>query len=163
MINKSSAKILGWPALRKYVERHRRQGKKIAFTNGCFDILHLGHVTYLEKAKRPDRVLVVALNSDASVRKLKGPSRPVNSQKARAMVMAALGCVDYVTIFTEETPFKLIGYLQPDILIKGADWKGKDVAGSDVVKSRGGKVEFIKFVDHFSTTNLIEKIKHRAR
>jgi D-beta-D-heptose 7-phosphate kinase/D-beta-D-heptose 1-phosphate adenosyltransferase len=137
----------------------RKSGKKIAFTNGCFDILHFGHVSYLEKAKKNNRVLVLGLNSDASVRRLKGPARPVNPELARASVVAALESVDYVTIFTDDTPYKLIKAIVPDVLIKGADWKGKLVVGSDVVKSRGGKVEFIKFVDNFSTTKIIEDVR----
>ena len=151
-------KIIGLSKLKKQLASLRRSGKTIAFTNGCFDVLHLGHVTYLEKSKKAGRVLVVGLNSDASTRRLKGPSRPVNPEKARAAVLAALESVDYVTIFYEDTPFKLITALQPDVLIKGADYKNQTVVGSDVVKARGGRVEFIKFVDHFSTTKILEKM-----
>jgi D-beta-D-heptose 7-phosphate kinase/D-beta-D-heptose 1-phosphate adenosyltransferase len=153
------SKIVGLYKLKKELARLKKSGKKIAFTNGCFDILHLGHVSYLEKAKKDNRVLVLGLNSDASVRRLKGPSRPVNGQLARASVVAALESVDYVTIFTDDTPYKLIKAIVPDVLIKGADWKGKLVVGSDVVKAGGGKVEFIKFVDHFSTTKIIEDVR----
>ena len=153
------SKIVGLSKLKKEIARLRKSGKKIAFTNGCFDILHYGHVSYLEKAKKDNRVLVLGLNSDASVRRLKGPSRPVNPEFARASVVAALESVDYVTLFTDDTPYKLIKAIVPDVLIKGADWKGKLVVGSDVVKSRGGKVEFIKFVDHFSTTKIIENVR----
>ncbi len=151
-------KICGLSKLKKELARLRKAGKTIAFTNGCFDILHLGHVTYLEKSRKGNRVLVVGLNSDDSTRRLKGPSRPVNPQKARAAVLAALESVDFVAIFNEDTPLKLIKALQPDVLIKGADYKGRVVVGSDVVKARGGRVEFIKFVDHFSTTKIIEKM-----
>ena len=136
-----------------------RRRKKIAFTNGCFDILHYGHARYLEKAKAPSRILVVGLNSDASVSRLKGPGRPVNSQKARAGVLAALQAVDFVVIFNEDTPQKLIEAVKPDVLIKGADWKGKTVAGADAVKAHGGRVEFITFENGFSTTNLLKKVK----
>ena len=153
------AKIVGLSKLKKEIARLRKSGKKIALTNGCFDILHFGHVSYLEKAKKDNRVLVLALNSDASVRRLKGPARPVNPQLARASVVAALESVDYVTIFTDDTPYKLIKAIAPDVLIKGADWKGKLVVGADVVKASGGKVEFIKFVDHFSTTKIIENVR----
>ncbi len=145
-------------ALKRIVLRLQKKGKKVAFTNGCFDILHFGHVSYLEEAKKPGRVLIVGLNSDASVRKIKGPKRPIVSQGERARVMAGLSCVDFVTIFNEETPYDLIKTLTPDILIKGADWKGKKIAGADIVSARGGKVEFIKYVKHFSTTNIIKAI-----
>ena len=152
-------KITGLSKLKKELARLRKQGKTIAFTNGCFDILHYGHVSYLEKARKGNRVLVVGLNSDASVRRLKGPARPINGQKARAGVLAALASVDFVTVFNEDTPYKLIKAVAPDILIKGADWKGKPVVGADVVKLNGGKVEFITFVDNFSTTRIIETLK----
>ena len=156
---KKNPKISGRATLVKTVARLRRQGKTIAFTNGCFDILHFGHVSYLQSAKKGKRVLIVGINSDASVRRLdKGPGRPVNPEGARAEVLAALACIDYVTIFEETTPQKLIEAVQPDVLIKGADWKGKYVIGSDVVRARGGKVEFIKYIDHFSTTGTINKI-----
>jgi rfaE bifunctional protein nucleotidyltransferase chain/domain len=151
-------KILALSKLQKELTRLRKAGKTIAFTNGCFDILHLGHVTYLEQSKKDNRVLVVGLNSDASTRRLKGPSRPVNPQNARAAVLAALESVDFVVIFNEDTPLKLIEAVKPDILIKGADYKNQTVVGSNVVKARGGKVEFIKFVDNFSTTKIIEKM-----
>jgi rfaE bifunctional protein nucleotidyltransferase chain/domain len=151
-------KICSLPKLKKEVTRLRKARKTIAFTNGCFDILHLGHVTYLEKSKKGDRILIVGLNSDKSVSCLKGPNRPINSQKARAAVLAALESVDYVVIFNEETPLNLIKAIQPDVLIKGADYKNQTVVGSDVVKARGGRVEFITFVDNFSTTKIIEKL-----
>ena len=153
------SKIVSLAKLKKELARLRKARKTIAFTNGCFDILHYGHVSYLEKAKKNGRVLVVGLNSDASVRRLKGPTRPVNPQLARASVMAALESVDYITIFVEDTPEKLIKALLPDVLIKGADWKNKPVVGADVVKANAGKVEFIKFVDHFSTTKIIENVR----
>ncbi len=145
-------------ALKRRIPRLRRQGKTIAFTNGCFDILHRGHVQYLEEAKHKNRVLIVGLNSDSSIRKIKGPRRPVVPQKARAAVLAALACVDYVMIFNEETPARAIGELRPDVLIKGADWKGKGVAGGDIVRRYGGKVEYIPYVPGFSTTRLIQAI-----
>lgn len=155
-------KIIGLSQLKKEVARQRKAGKTIAFTNGCFDILHYGHVTYLEKAKKKDRVLILGLNSDESIRRLKGPGRPVNPQKARAAVIAALESVDFVTIFSDDTPLKLIQAILPDVLIKGADWKGKEVVGASEVKANGGKVEFIKFVDHFSTTRIIQTIKNNG-
>ena len=153
------SKIVGLSQLKKDLARLKKSGRTIAFTNGCFDILHYGHVSYLEKAKKAGRVLVIGLNSDASVRRLKGPERPVNPQLARASVLAALESVDYVTVFTQDTPEELIKAVSPDVLIKGADWKGKPVVGADYVKAKGGKVEFIKFVDHFSTTKIIEHVR----
>ena len=147
-------KILKLPGLLKRLPALRRQGKTIAFTNGCFDLMHIGHVKYLEEAGRGNRVLIVGLNSDVSINRIKGPSRPIVAQKSRAAVLAALESVDFVVIFNEETPHKTIAAIKPDILIKGADWKGKSVVGEDLVK----KLEFIKYIKGFSTTNIIEKI-----
>jgi D-beta-D-heptose 7-phosphate kinase/D-beta-D-heptose 1-phosphate adenosyltransferase len=147
-------KILSLPALLKKLPALRRQGRTIAFTNGCFDLMHIGHVKYLEEAGRGNRVLIVGLNADASISRIKGPTRPIVPQKSRAAVLAALESVDFVVIFTDDTPYKIITAIRPDILVKGADWKGKSVAGEDLVK----KVEFVKFVQGFSTTNIIEKI-----
>ena len=156
----SSKKIVSVPALKKLIAKYRRAGKTIAFTNGCFDILHYGHVSYLESAKNNNsRVLIIGMNSDKSVRSLKkGPDRPIVPQAERAKVLAALSCVDHVVVFNEPTPQKLIETLKPDILIKGADWRGKKVAGADAVKAIGGRVEFITYIQGLSTTNIIEKI-----
>ena len=118
-------KIVRKEALLNKLSILRREGKAIAFTNGCFDVMHLGHVTYLETAKKGSRILVVGLNSDASIRRIKGPSRPICPQKSRAAVLAALSCVDFVVIFNEDTPYNLIKAVHPDVLIKGADWKNK--------------------------------------
>ncbi len=147
-------KIISLPNLLKKLPALRRQGKKIAFTNGCFDLMHIGHVKYLEQAGKGNRVLIVGLNSDLSTRRIKGPSRPIIPQKSRSAVLAALESVDFVVIFNEETPYQLIAAVKPDILIKGADWKGKPVIGEDLVK----KVELIKYIKGFSTTNIIEKV-----
>ena len=147
-------KIISIKALRVKLSALRKQGKVIVFTNGCFDLMHLGHVTYLQAAKKDDRVLVVGLNSDKSISRIKGPSRPVCPQRSRAAVLAALACVDFVVIFNEETPYDLIKAVRPDILVKGADWKGKKIVGSDIAK----KVDLIKYVKGFSTSNIIEKI-----
>jgi len=147
-------KIISLPNLLKKLPALRRQGKKIAFTNGCFDLMHIGHVKYLEQASKGNRVLIVGLNSDLSTRRIKGPSRPIIPQKSRSAVLAALESVDFVVIFNEETPYQLIAAVKPDILIKGADWKGKPVIGEDLVK----KVELIKYIKGFSTTNIIEKV-----
>ena len=133
--------------------------KKIVFTNGCFDILHKGHVSYLQKARKLGDALVVGINSDASVKRLKGPGRPVNSEKDRAFVLGALGCVDKVILFSEDTPEKLIRKVHPDVLVKGGDWKKKDVVGAPFVESYGGKVRLIPFVKGFSTTGLLGKIQ----
>jgi len=144
--------------LKKRLCSLRKEGRTIAFTNGCFDILHYGHVDYLLKAKKKNRVLVVGVNSDSSVRKIKGSKRPIVSQKERASVLAALECVDFVTIFSESTPLNLIKAVKPDVIIKGADWKKKDVVGYDVVKAYGGKVELAKYLPKHSTTNIINAI-----
>ncbi len=153
-------KIISVSSLKKKLSGLRRSGKKIAFTNGCFDILHFGHVSYLATAKKAGRILVVGLNSDLSVKRLKGADRPVNNQLNRAGVLAGLSSVDFVVIFGEDTPERLIAELKPDILIKGADWKGKKIAGADSVLAHGGKVELIKYLDGLSTTNLLKKIKN---
>jgi len=133
-----------------------RKQQKAVFTNGCFDILHSGHVKYLNKARNLGDMLIVGLNSDASVRRLKGPSRPINGQNERALLLSALYFVDFVVIFDEDTPYELIKRLSPDILVKGADYKDKEVVGSDIV----AEVQLIDFEEGFSTTNLIEKIKN---
>jgi rfaE bifunctional protein nucleotidyltransferase chain/domain len=144
--------------LAKLIAKHKQAEKKIVFTNGCFDILHRGHVNYLQTAKQKGDILVVAINSDASIRELKGKSRPINSQLDRAEVIAALESVDYVTVFTEQTPLEVIKKIKPDVLVKGGDWKAKDIVGADVLKQYGGKVCRIKFVNGYSTTKTIEKI-----
>ena len=143
--------------LKTIVATLKKHKKTIVFTNGCFDILHLGHIRYLEAAKRLGDVLVVGLNSDSSVRKIK-PGRPINNQESRAGVLTALECVDFITIFNQDTPLKLIKLFKPDILVKGADWKEEDIVGADFVQSYGGKVKTIKYLKGYSTTSLIEKI-----
>ncbi|WP_291515583.1 D-glycero-beta-D-manno-heptose 1-phosphate adenylyltransferase [Bdellovibrio sp. ArHS] len=135
----------------------RSQGKKIVFTNGCFDLLHVGHVRYLQEARALGDVLVVGVNSDASVKKLKGPTRPVQVENDRAEILAALAAVDFTVIFTEETPENLIHKVRPDILVKGGDWKIESIVGAPFVMSYGGKVMSLQFVDGKSTTKLIEK------
>jgi len=135
-------------------------GKKTVFTNGCFDILHVGHSRYLYEARWMGDYLIVAVNSDRSVKAIKGPERPVNNQSDRAEMLAALGCIDCVIVFDEETPFDVIKLLVPDILVKGGDWKVEDIVGSDVVAAAGGIVKSIPFVDGFSTTGIINKIEN---
>lgn len=133
-------------------------GHKIVFTNGCFDILHLGHITYLEQAKAKGDILVVGLNSDASVKRLKGLKRPIKDEESRASILAALSSVDMVIVFEEDTPFDLISTVVPDVLVKGGDYKKEDIVGSDFVESNGGKVEIIPFLEGHSSTDLINKL-----
>jgi D-glycero-beta-D-manno-heptose 1-phosphate adenylyltransferase len=136
----------------------KKQGK-VVFTNGCFDIIHLGHVDYLEKARNLGQKLVVGLNTDASVQRLKGKTRPITDEKSRARVMASLSFVDAVILFDEDTPLELISYLKPDILVKGNDYTVETIVGADVVMKNGGKVETVPLVNGYSTSNVIEKIK----
>lgn len=135
----------------------REAGKKVVFTNGCFDILHLGHVTYLTYARQLGDLLVVGVNSDASVKRNKGPKRPIVSQEDRAALLLALRCVDYVVFFDEDTPLRLITELVPDVLVKGRDWAG-NVVGSDVVEAAGGCVKLADLVAGHSTTGIIERV-----
>lgn len=139
----------------------KQEGKKVVFTNGCFDILHRGHVEYLQRAKQLGDVLVVGLNTDASVKRLKGATRPIVEERDRAIVLAALAVVDYVCLFDEDTPYELIRALVPDVLVKGADWPIEKVVGRDVVEAAGGKVQTIEFVPDRSTTSIIAKIAQR--
>lgn len=133
--------------------------KKIVFTNGCFDILHKGHVAYLNEAKSLGDLLVLGLNSDASVKRLKGSERPINSEMDRKFVLENLKAVDFVEIFTEDTPYNLINKIQPDILVKGGDWPVEKIVGHDIVFAKGGNVYSLNFVDGYSTTRIIEKIQ----
>jgi rfaE bifunctional protein nucleotidyltransferase chain/domain len=144
--------------LKKELSRRKAKGEVTVFTNGCFDLIHYGHVRYLEAAKSKGDILVVAVNSDTSVRRIKGSFRPFISEKYRARLIAALESVDYVVIFQEDSPLKVIKSLRPDILVKGADWKEENIVGRDFVKSYGGKVMTVKFIRGFSTTNLLKKI-----
>lgn len=152
-------KIKNLPALKKTLGALRKQNKKIVFTNGCFDLIHRGHIEYLKKARQMGDLLVVGLNSDASVRRLKGPKRPLTKQSDRAVVLAALEPVDFVIIFHEDTPLGLIKEIRPDVLVKGADWDKDSVVGKDIVKSYGGAVKLIKFLKGYSTTGILKKIK----
>jgi D-beta-D-heptose 7-phosphate kinase/D-beta-D-heptose 1-phosphate adenosyltransferase len=154
-----AAKVVALPHLLGELEARRAKGQKVAFTNGCFDVLHAGHVQYLAEARRQADCLVVALNSDASVRQLKGPTRPLNSDKDRALVLAGLQDVDYVTIFADATPTAVIEALRPDVLVKGADYRKSDVVGAEFVESYGGRVHLAELRAGFSTTNLIERMK----
>jgi rfaE bifunctional protein nucleotidyltransferase chain/domain len=144
--------------LLKIRDRLKREGKKIVFTNGVFDIVHRGHVEYLTKAKALGDVLLVGMNTDDSVRHLKGPQRPIVSQDDRAFVLAALRAVDYVCLFDEDTPYNLIKAVVPDVLVKGSDWAIDAIVGKDIVEAAGGKVQTIDYVPKRSTTNIIQKI-----
>ncbi len=137
--------------------RLRRKGLRIAFTNGCFDILHAGHAKYLREASRMGDLLVVGLNSDASVRRLKGEGRPVQGERDRAYLLGSLGCVGYVVIFSEDTPARLIEEVVPHVLVKGGDWKGKEIAGARFVRSRGGSVRTVRFLPGRSTSAILAR------
>ncbi len=155
----NNQKVKSLSTLLRALGKIQSGGGKVVFTNGCFDIIHAGHVTYLEKAKSMGDVLAVGLNSDSSVRRLKGSSRPINKEQDRAKVLSALSFVDYITIFDENTPELLIRKIKPDIIVKGGDWRAEDIAGYDFVRSRSGKVVIVPFVKGYSTTALIKKIK----
>ena len=157
-----SGKIKSGKALGRMISSLKASGKKIVFTNGCFDIIHVGHVDYLDKARRMGDLLVVGLNSDDSVKRIKGPSRPVNGESARAKVLSALIPVDFITIFGEDTPERLIKMLKPDILVKGGDWKAENIVGASFVKTYGGKVKVVPFVNGFSTTSVISRLGKRS-
>ena len=144
--------------LLRIIKNLKAKGKRIVFTNGCFDLLHIGHVRYLEKARTLGDALVVGVNSDSSVRKLKGPNRPVLPSKERAEILSGLGCVDYITIFDELDPLKLITSLHPNVLVKGGDWTKEQIVGREVLERSGGKVVIIRFVKGASTSTLIETI-----
>ena len=153
-------KIMSWEAGAEAARAWQTEGKKIVFTNGCFDIVHLGHIDYLEKARALGDKLVLGLNTDASVSKLKGPLRPVVNEYARARLMAALSFVDTVILFGEPTPLELIQTICPDILVKGDDYTVDNIVGADFVVERGGAVITVPLVKGYSTTSLIEKIKN---
>ncbi len=157
-IVRAKDKIIERKKLAKILAGLRQQGKKIVFTNGCFDLLHVGHVRYLNKAKQQGDVLVVALNSDASVRRLKGPHRPLVPQRERAEILGGLAAVDYVTFFGEETPADIIAELKPQVLVKGADYKVKDIVGNTFMKKNSGRVVRIPLAKGQSTTSLINDI-----
>lgn len=147
--------------LHEIIEDLKKKGKRIVFTNGCFDLLHLGHIRYLEKAKSLGDILVVGVNSDESVRGLKGPERPILPEKERAEILSGFGCVDYITIFDELTPLELISSIQPHILVKGGDWTKETTVGREVVERSGGEVVILPFEEGSSTSNLIETILKR--
>ncbi|HUL37365.1 MAG TPA: D-glycero-beta-D-manno-heptose 1-phosphate adenylyltransferase [Thermodesulfobacteriota bacterium] len=147
--------------LLRIIKDLKAKGKRIIFTNGCFDLLHVGHIRYLEEAKILGDILIVGVNSDASVQKLKGPKRPVLPVEERTEILSGLGCVDYITIFDELDPLALITSLQPDVLVKGGDWTKEQTIGKEVVERSGGEVIIIPFVKGASTSNIIETILKR--
>lgn len=151
------SKILENNSLEKLLHFWRFKNKTIVFTNGCFDIIHRGHVEYLGKAANEGDVLVVGLNSDASVRTIKGPNRPLQDEYSRALVLASFSFVSAVVIFNGQTPYDLINFIKPDILVKGGDYKTEDIAGSDIVLANGGKVMIINYIEGYSTTNIINR------
>ncbi|MDZ4121686.1 MAG: D-glycero-beta-D-manno-heptose 1-phosphate adenylyltransferase [Candidatus Cloacimonadaceae bacterium] len=151
-------KIKTWNQLSDLCQTMQNQGLKIVFSNGCFDVLHCGHVQYLEEARACGDVLIVGLNSDESVKRLKGNSRPINSETDRLIVIAGLESVDYVTLFAEDTPYQLIKLLQPDVLVKGGDWKPEDIVGSDIVLANGGLIKSLGFTEGKSSTAIINAL-----
>ncbi len=153
------SKIFSKESLKYQLVIWRFLSKKIVFTNGCFDILHLGHIDYLSKAAEFGDVLIIGLNSDDSVRKIKGINRPINDEKSRAIILASLSFVSAVILFDEDTPYNLIKFVQPDVLIKGSDYKPEDIVGYDIVKAKGGVIETIDFLPGYSTSSIIDKIK----
>ncbi|MEQ8714278.1 MAG: D-glycero-beta-D-manno-heptose 1-phosphate adenylyltransferase [Cyclobacteriaceae bacterium] len=156
----TSNKIIDSNDIINRVKDWRSAGQKIVFTNGCFDILHLGHVDYLEKARTLGDILLIGVNTDASVRRIKGPERPINNEYARLRMLSALAFVDGVTLFDEDTPLHLIQTVLPDILVKGNDYNISNIVGAEIVIDAGGKVETIDLVKGFSTTDIIERVRN---
>jgi len=157
-VEKYRLKIKELAEAKKETDNLKSQNKKIVFTNGCFDILHIGHTRYLHAAREFGERLIVAVNSDRSVRSIKGPGRPVLNQEERIEILAALESVDLVVIFDQDDPLKVIKYLVPDVLVKGGDWKEDDIIGADVVKKAGGKVLTIPFISGYSSSQIIKRI-----
>lgn len=157
-LQKINSKIVSASKAVEIIAGWRQSKCKVVFTNGCFDLLHKGHIDYLSKAADMGTHLIIGLNTDASVSRIKGPSRPVSSEESRALVMAAFGFVSLVVFFDEDTPYELIKALQPDILVKGADYTPDNIVGADIVRQRGGQVATIEFIPGFSTSALIKRI-----
>lgn len=158
----SKDKIYSLPLLLEQIQAWRSQGQEIVFTNGCFDLLHLGHVDYLEKARQLGDKLILGLNTDASISRIKGPSRPLQDEMSRARVMASLLFIDAVVLFNEDTPLQLIEAIQPDILVKGDDYAVEQIVGHEVVQARGGAVKTVPLVKGYSTTNIVKKIENNC-
>lgn len=151
-------RVKSWNEIEKIAKAQKLKGGKIVFTNGCFDILHYGHVSYLEEARNCGDILIIGLNSDESVKRLKGESRPINSELERAFVLCGLKPVDFVVVFEQDTPYDLINLIKPDFLVKGGDWKAEQIVGSDIVIGNGGEVKSLLFQEGFSTTKIIAKM-----
>lgn len=151
-------RVLGRKEASTLIENFKKEGKKVVFTNGCFDILHVGHLRYLEQAKEQGDILIIGVNSDASVKRLKGPTRPINSELDRAEILAGLRAVDYTVIFEEDTPVEIIDELKPSIHVKGGDYKKEDLPETEVVERNGGEVRILMLVDGKSTTSVVNKI-----
>lgn len=162
MIDAIFSKILSREEIERKADGWREQGLRIVFTNGCFDILHYGHIHYLAQARDLGDRLVVGLNSGDSVRRLKGPGRPINDEPTRQLLLAALAMVDAVVVFDEDTPYELIRQVGPDVLVKGGDWAPEQIAGSDLVLARGGEVISLPYIEGYSTTRIEQKIKGNA-
>jgi len=157
-----NSKIIDRESLIPILTGLRKEGEKVVFTNGCFDLLHVGHIRYLQQAREEGDILVLGLNSDRSVRELKGETRPFFPQEERAEVLAALSMVDYIVIFDERTPLNLIKEIRPDILVKGGDWRREDIVGGDEVEASGGRVVVVPEIPGRSTSNLVAEIVRRA-
>ena len=159
-LTKIKAKIYTWDALQQQTTEWKTNGEPIVFTNGCFDILHYGHLHYLAEARSLGQKLIVGINSAASVKRLKGEHRPINDEATRLHLLAALICIDALVVFEEDTPLNLIKLVIPDILVKGGDWQPHQIVGSDIVLANGGKVMSLPFIEGYSTTNIEQKIKN---
>lgn len=159
MLEKIKSKIHTLSTIDEIVKKWKAQDLKIVFTNGCFDLLHYGHVHYLAEAKALGDKLIIGLNADDSVRRLKGENRPIKGEQSRKIILAALECVDIVILFSEDTPLRLVDLIRPHVIVKGGDWQAKDIVGADIVLADGGVVKSLPFVDGYSTTKLEQKIK----
>lgn len=153
------SKIVDGDALQSHLARIRFKQKKIVFTNGCFDIIHKGHIDYLAKASDMADIMILGLNTDESVRRLKGHNRPVQNEKSRALILASLSFIDFVVLFDEDTPYNLIKLVQPDVLVKGADYRIENIVGFYILKAKGGKIKTLDFLEGYSTSSIINKIK----
>ena len=151
-------KIIKYHDVKALRDRLIEKGLSVVFTNGCFDILHYGHITYLQQAKKLSDILIVGVNADSSVRAIKGKDRPINKEKERCLLLSSLECVDFVVLFSEDTPYNLIDMIQPHVLVKGGDWAPNEIVGNDIVNASGGKVMSLPYVDGYSTTDLINRI-----
>ena len=156
------ARVLTWDQTRSLVGRSRAERRRVVFTNGVFDLLHPGHIRYLQLARNLGDLLIVGLNADASVRRNKGPGRPLTPQDERAEILAALECVDAVVVFGEDTPDEIVRLVQPDVLVKGADWPADQIVGRDTVEARGGRVVLVPVEQGHSTSAIVDRIKRKA-